>query len=486
MQTRENIILSIKPILRKKILHMLEVHPSWASHEIINESYITEEIPRSRYERQNIPKHGQQNIPKHGQHDIPKHGQHIIQGHEKRYTTYCVRETIIKNTADFVENNLDHFVSLCCDCFKQLNKSDCESIGTQSPTPNARKLYQLLNYLVDNGFPGPNQFTTNINFWSGDMAVKKASEADNEISVSAIPAFAVLLDVCQAIKQIQWGHNDFIHLIESCIMRLFASHAKGITSVYISSDKASERASFISGNFFWTDELIVLQELKKRGYVVDIQIHLYDHQNNHWQAPVSLFSPASHHIPIRTRGIHPLDSPEITDRFKKPHMTEADKIAWRSSQARPEISFGRMREIVGTWRKKAELTVKLHDKCEELINIYKQDIASTETTIQGFKSDTYYAQTKAKLDTLELMKNTDSIHDAKIIFDKNKQIFAIERDKYKTRILRGIALICSFGLSYGLSDAKNLNNYFTHTRSSMALENIIEPAAAYLNKIKTA
>ncbi|QDP73342.1 hypothetical protein FOG18_12595 [Legionella israelensis] len=264
------------------------------------------------------------------------------------------KSNVISAISYFIENKLDEFIDLCQDILPSFTQIDSESIGTEHPTEMAKKFIDLFDYLEKNGFPGATSFKKPVNFWSGEVARKKAFEAVHELSDSQVPSISIMFDVCRAIYKVQQTYDDFIILLTCSISRVFSSYAFNVANVYISSEKKSESAGITVSNNFWLAELPTLMKLHERQLLQDIQIHLYDHHREQWNNPVSLFSKEGYEIPVRRRNLHPLDSKELTDRFKTINMSKEEKERWANSQPRPNLTYGKLKIIAQIWRERTK------------------------------------------------------------------------------------------------------------------------------------
>ncbi|RUR08376.1 hypothetical protein [Legionella sp. km772] len=264
-------------------------------------------------------------------------------------------EQVSQNIHSFAVNKVDGLIALCDRVLPYYTYDDMVSIGTRKPTQNAKKFMKIFAYLIVNGFPGPYEFgDSSFNFWSGKAGKERAYSSPDAISDSNIPAIAAMYDISRSIRLLQGKHDDFINLLISSISRLYASYTVGVAHVYISSDKESEAAGFVANNNFWNSELPTLRHLLAQKLITDIQIHTYDHHLGQWNKSFSINSPQALKLPVRRRSIHPSDDPLHADRYQTFFMSDAANSAWSKSLPRPEISYGALLKICGTWRDKTQ------------------------------------------------------------------------------------------------------------------------------------
>lgn len=251
----------------------------------------------------------------------------------------------------FIEKHLDEFVKLCSDVLPVFSEKDSESISTEHPTENAKRFLGLFCYLEELGFAGPKDFNKPVNFWSGQDAMKKAFVKSDELSDSEVPSVSAMFSVCQAIQFVQQQYDDYITLLTSSVSRYFASFAKDVASIYLSSDKISESPGLTAPNNFWLAELPVLMTLHKRGIVKDIRFQSYDHHAKVWSShAVSLFSKEGGNILLRRRAMHPLDAKESAGTFKPLARSIEARHAWVHSKPRPGISYAIMQKVALEWK----------------------------------------------------------------------------------------------------------------------------------------
>lgn len=244
---------------------------------------------------------------------------------------------------------LDIFLQQCQSILPIFSTKDRDSLGTTYLTTTAREFLTLFAFLDENGIRTAKHFNKPLNFWSGEIAKKKALDIQTELSDSEVPAIAAMFDIVSAMQILQKKCCEHIALLNAAISRVFALHATGVANVYLTSEKATEEAGFTVSNAFWNAELPMLMLLHKAKMLTDIQIHLYDHNKKLWKNPVSLFTSDGALIPIRRRCLHPLDHKEHANRFKSNNMTADERKNWQNSMARPAISYGKLKAITMKW-----------------------------------------------------------------------------------------------------------------------------------------
>lgn len=261
----------------------------------------------------------------------------------------------ITKMRNFIQSGgLDKFIDLCIEIFPKLTQEDCDSIGCKEMTENAKEFLKLVQILEQHGFKHPPLGEFTINFWSGIDARKKAHEQKNELSDSDIPSICVLFDICALLQRID-NEKRSPTLLPQMISRAYAVKAQGqaIANVYLSSIKQSEPSGLKAGNCFWLIELPTLQNLKINGQLGKIHLHLFDPIAHSWEV-IDFHSKESNAIQIIRRSAHLPDQkhslsdkkPEIFEHYMKSEEFEK----WRkSSEPRPAITVGKMRELCQFW-----------------------------------------------------------------------------------------------------------------------------------------
>lgn len=253
---------------------------------------------------------------------------------------------LIQGMKNFIENLLDVAIEKSAAVLPRFSEQDSELIGMGEPTVNVLKLYELLSFLENNGFPGPEKFAKPINFYSGKDAQYKAYHISSELSLieGMIPAFTVIYDLWYAVQD-----KPQSELIFCTLSRLLASFASGEVNIYLSSNNFGERAGLTAGSYFWDMELPILQNNKR---VTAILLHVYDADKKRWKEPVNFHSIDSSDVPIY---IKPME-----DRYKPD-----EEISPLHVESKP-ITLGYMKNILSLWLKPVVVEEKEQEVCATL------------------------------------------------------------------------------------------------------------------------
>ncbi|MDX1901119.1 MAG: hypothetical protein SFW66_03825 [Gammaproteobacteria bacterium] len=258
---------------------------------------------------------------------------------------------------EFINHKLDDFILLCAEILPHLTENDADSIGLDKTTVHAKKFLELFYYLEQQGFPNVQAFNKPLCFWSGLEAKKHVkTKSISVLSDDRVPVISAMFDVCETIIDLQ-GRDRWSTLLICAVSRAYASFATGQTNVYISSDKPSESPGFTAANYFWMAEMQTLNKLYQRGIVTAIDVHLFDHQTNQWQSPLSLMQGECDAILIRRRYKHPLDSENTIDCFKDKCTSDMTREKWQHSAPRPAISLGALKRIATEWRERTKIAI---------------------------------------------------------------------------------------------------------------------------------
>jgi hypothetical protein len=95
----------------------------------------------------------------------------------------------------------------------------------------------------------------------------------------------------------------------------------------------------------------VLQELRKRNMLVDIELHQFNVAHNTWMPPLLLSKPEDwSKLPLYRRSKQNDNLQTDDKRYKWLGMTESDRENWKTSAARPYLSYGQMKKVIHHWR----------------------------------------------------------------------------------------------------------------------------------------
>lgn len=121
-----------------------------------------------------------------------------------------------------------------------------------------------------------------------------------------------------------------------------------IVSVYMGSDKSTERVGFHVNNNFWCAEFPLIRSLMRDGCVDDIVLKIVD--CNIFSREISLKSDPID-LPLWRRNWHPLDGADTRISFVRPGMDESDWEKWRQAPPRPFITYDKLQKIINCWRR---------------------------------------------------------------------------------------------------------------------------------------
>lgn len=136
-----------------------------------------------------------------------------------------------------------------------------------------------------------------INFWSGREGKQRASDDVSSFSDSDVPMLKFLFDCWGHIKNREMNRDTPNPFLTSVLPRLFssifASHAKGVVNVYMSSkNQPNEKESVINiDSAFWSSELYLLS-LNKEVTAVNLYLHKGKNVKGEdvWTPPINLKS----------------------------------------------------------------------------------------------------------------------------------------------------------------------------------------------------
>lgn len=193
-------------------------------------------------------------------------------------------------------------------------------------------------------------------FWSGESAMKLAMKNTEACTDKEVPAFRSLFKLLDIIRETEESDPKKFqqHRISSTLYdlscRCFALLATGNTTLFVSREKTTEaRASLSSCNHFWDSELQILRALQQSGVVK--QINVCSQTISSWASPVSIDAQNSNLL-LRRRFPSSHDIPSIFYPKDK-RMSPAELALWKSTAARPAISFDRFRFYAKKWMRKA-------------------------------------------------------------------------------------------------------------------------------------
>lgn len=187
-------------------------------------------------------------------------------------------------------------------------------------------------------------------FWGGREGRRRAQREPDARTDADCPITSGLFDLWKQARSARGGQPDAgLVRVAFAISQLFAVSCRGKVKIFISSDKASERAGFTVGTKLWEAELPMLQAGRLSGRVTSLLCHFYDGE---WSRGLELEElPAE--LPIWRRHWHPvLDSAGSRASFVTPHMQGPDFDDWRHRPPRPFIRLGTMRATIRRWRER--------------------------------------------------------------------------------------------------------------------------------------
>lgn len=214
------------------------------------------------------------------------------------------------------------------------------------------KVDELFNILVANGFDGSNSKT--LSFWSGKDAVSiymaDRGKWNSELIDVQIPAYIALFILGNLLDDDEYSLNSPFVLFRRLVCLHIANQAKGNVSVYLSKDGVLSEDFLRVGNHFWEFELPVLRALQLKGEVKAINlIFLTTLENNYWTDPIEIDSEEANKLKLV--HIIPIESEVIVKRKKR------KKADYKPVVTGNEITLGKLREIIGHWRKIAKLVL---------------------------------------------------------------------------------------------------------------------------------
>jgi hypothetical protein len=205
-------------------------------------------------------------------------------------------------------------------------------------------------------------------FWSG-IAAKKYVLANTHIRTDYdYQIINLLFELCEMIRADNGDqHSKQMTLVSYAISGCYTHLCTGTVHLYLSSDKQSEPVGLTVNNNFWCGELPILQQLRMKGIVDNIVVHLhhdvdvdvdpnvdinvdptFDYDHNQCVS----FGFDQLDVPVWRRSWHPLDSMDHKLSFVVQGMTDDQYEEWRMLRPRPYILLSSLRRIAKRWIQK--------------------------------------------------------------------------------------------------------------------------------------
>lgn len=182
-----------------------------------------------------------------------------------------------------------------------------------------------------------------INFWSGNLAKKKADEVLTSLSDSNVPAIAVMMELGRLLKE---KLPETCQILCSGSSAVFALRAQGHCICYnASSFNGQEGFVWTAGNFHWEIERPIVTDLVNKGVITKFETSFYDPLTNTWKDPKPL-EEMKDEIKIVRRSSYSAGG--LHDR--NPSIFHPDT---NDGRERPFITFGQLKKAADKFKKNA-------------------------------------------------------------------------------------------------------------------------------------
>jgi hypothetical protein len=217
----------------------------------------------------------------------------------------------------------------------EITIDDIKTIGSKKPTQLAKEFELCFDMLNAVGFYHVNGRP--INFWSGDLAKKKAEEVPTSLSDSNVPAIAVMMELGRLLQE---KLPETALVLFSGSSAVFATKAQGHCICYNASS-FNEQEGFVwtAGNFHWEIERPIVTELMSKGTITKFEISFYDLMKDCWNDPKAP-DEMKNEIRVVRRNSHSHDrNPSIFD------------PKTNNGRARPSITLAQLQNVVNKFKK---------------------------------------------------------------------------------------------------------------------------------------
>ncbi len=267
--------------------------------------------------------------------------------------------TEIQKRSDFLDetkDNFEKFYQTLIEVLIKIKPEDIQTIASENESAHFKHFTDCYHSLDLEGFYSVNGKP--IQFWSGQVAKNKIIADQSQYSDSDIPAISVMYKLNHFIQAEEKRRGSFFlkRLLAELNTAYFASQAKGIVNIYLATNKEKEKSGITIGNYFWNEELPILQ---KKYFRNEIQLRLFLWKGgDYWEGPYDIYK-QSHLVPVVRRNAYRcFSSPRLLDHSPERFETEEKMIpeqkpflTWSKQPARPQVlTLSNLKKITQLWR----------------------------------------------------------------------------------------------------------------------------------------